>query len=835
MIRRFAALSLAALSLAFIAGCGNGGTPPVSVSGNLTFSASGATMTFASTAIGSSAGAQTVTVTNTGNGAITFSGVALTGNNPGDFSMTSSAPPVGCVGITSLAASASCTASVNFTPTVAGTRTATINFQEAGGASHTLTLTGTGTAAQADFSPSPAELDFGVAVVGSLQAAQTLNFQNSGTGADTVSSVLISGTNMNDFAVSSNGCSTVAAGASCAIAVTFTPTGTGPRSATLTVTDNSNGTNGTAHTAALTGNAVATGAPTVTVSPSTLSFTASTPQAVTITNAGAIAVAMNTPNATITGSNASSFSQTNDCGTTIAVGGSCTISVSFAPGSATGAQAATLNIADNVSGSPQTVALTGTASAVESLAPAALSFTEATSATTTAPQTVTLTNSGTAMMSSIATSFTGAGAGSFTKTSAGTCTSTLAAGASCTFTLTFTPSANGQVTAAFSVTSNANNSAQTVALTGYGPGSSSVSMTLVTVPDDTYAAATVDTLPQLGAFINSATSTVDMTIYELGDATVINDMIAACKNGIKVRAVLEKSESANTATYATLNAQSNCSAVYASTHFSLTHEKSVVIDAAIPSKARLLISTGNFYSGRDYSSSKGTFNYYVTGRDFELNENNANDVAAAEATFNSDYANGGTCGGGSKCAYTPANYTPPTGDDLVWSPTNAADKITSVINNATKTLVVDQEEMSSSTCYGALAAAARRGVSVKLTTPNTAFNASTNKMTILANLKAAGVQVNQYFNDPDHASTNNYLYIHAKAIVADYGTPSETAFLGSENCSDPSLTQNRELGIVITDASSADAPGIITKLNTVLTNDNACISLAPTQAAPNCQ
>lgn len=91
------------------------------------------------------------------------------------------------------------------------------------------------------------------------------------------------------------------------------------------------------------------------------------------------------------------------------------------------------------------------------------------------------------------------------------------------------------------------------------------------------------------------------------------------------------------------------------------------------------------------------------------------------------------------------------------------------------------------------------------------------------------MQVNQY------PSSGNFLYIHAKVIVADAGRPNETAFLGSENCSDNSLSSNRELGIVLTDASSPTASTIIGTLNTKLLNDNACTSMAPTQTTASCQ
>jgi hypothetical protein len=64
---------------------------------------------------------------------------------------------------------------------------------------------------------------------------------------------------------------------------------------------------------------------------------------------------------TISGANAGDFAQTNNCGTSLASGATCTFSATFTP-SAAGARSATLTITDDDAGSPQTVALTGTGS-----------------------------------------------------------------------------------------------------------------------------------------------------------------------------------------------------------------------------------------------------------------------------------------------------------------------------------------------------------------------------------------------------------------------------------------------------------------------------------------
>lgn len=57
------------------------------------------------------------------------------------------------------------------------------------------------------------------------------------------------------------------------------------------------------------------------------------------------------------------------------------------------------------------------------------------------------------------------------------------------------------------------------------------------------------------------------------------------------------------------------------------------------------------------------------------------------------------------------------------------------------------------------------------------------------------------------------LYIHAKAIVADYGTSSAKAFVGSENFFGASLTKNRELGLITTNAT------ILSQLESTMSSD----------------
>jgi uncharacterized repeat protein (TIGR03803 family) len=206
-------------------------------------------LTFASQAVGTTSAAQTITLTNTGNAALSITGITITGTNPGDFA-ASSCP-------NSLAAAGTCVINVTFTPGASGTRTAILNVSDnASGSPQTASLTGTGTSPAASLSP--IGLSFASQAVGTTSAAQTITLTNTGNAALSITGITITGSNPGDFAASSCPSSLAAAG-TCVISVTFTPGASGTRTATLNVTDNASGS---PQTVSLTGTGTAS-APTL--------------------------------------------------------------------------------------------------------------------------------------------------------------------------------------------------------------------------------------------------------------------------------------------------------------------------------------------------------------------------------------------------------------------------------------------------------------------------------------------------------------------------------------------------------------------------------------------
>jgi cardiolipin synthase len=281
-------------------------------------------------------------------------------------------------------------------------------------------------------------------------------------------------------------------------------------------------------------------------------------------------------------------------------------------------------------------------------------------------------------------------------------------------------------------------------------------------------------LGQVYRLINGATSSIDLTMYELIDTTAEGDLAAAAKRGVDVRVILDAhlEMSRNTATYDFLRAHKvHVTWAPAATTY---HQKTLTVDDKTS-----VVMTLNMVSA-DYA---GT-------RDFAVIDTSKRDVAAIVATFNADFAD--------------ASITPPDGADLVWSPTNSQAAILAVIDSARHTLSVENEEMGDSTITRALEAAARRGVEVKIV-----MTAQSSWDKAFSALAEAGAHVRTYRN------SSSVLYIHAKAVVADAGRPDEQVFVGSENFSTASLRYNRELGIRTTNDP------VIKAVTTVLADDYA--------------
>jgi hypothetical protein len=176
--------------------------------------------------VGVASSAQTVLLRNLGSASLSITSITTTG----DFSETDD-----CA--TGVAAAGSCTLSVIFNPTAPGVRSGAVVIQDgAAGSPHRINLSGTGLGPAAAVAPTT--VNFQSQIIGVPSAAQTVTLTNSGGNASlAISSVQTTG----DYSQTNNCPSSLTAGASCTITITFTPTVVGSRTGTVTVTDNAAG------------------------------------------------------------------------------------------------------------------------------------------------------------------------------------------------------------------------------------------------------------------------------------------------------------------------------------------------------------------------------------------------------------------------------------------------------------------------------------------------------------------------------------------------------------------------------------------------------------------
>jgi F5/8 type C domain/Fungalysin metallopeptidase (M36)/Abnormal spindle-like microcephaly-assoc'd, ASPM-SPD-2-Hydin/Fungalysin/Thermolysin Propeptide Motif len=456
--------------------------PPYQAEGNVSISPT--SLNFGSRTTGTTSPAQPVTVTNNATAAQSIA-VSITG----DYAQTNSCGA-------SLAAGASCTVNVTFTPTATGTRTGTLTVTVAGVA-NPVSLTGTGTPPGPALTPNPTSLAFASTVVGSTSAAQSVTVTNTGTASASISSIVSTG----DFAQTNTCGTSLAVSASCTINVTFTPTAGGARTGAVTLT--SNATNGPT-SISLSGAGLAT----------TTNVALGRPTSSSGEQGGF-------PSTNATDGNANTYweSVNNafpqwlqvDLGSSLPL---ARVVLKLPPSSAWATRTQTLSVQGSTNGTTfttlvssatytfnpataNTVTITfptstqryvrinftansgwpaGQASELEVYPgsggggsgatllanPSSLAFGSTLVGATSAAQTVTVQNTGAsaASVSSIAVS------GDFAQTN--TCGTSIAAGASCTASVTFRPTATGTRTGTLTLTSNASNSPTTVSLTGTG-------------------------------------------------------------------------------------------------------------------------------------------------------------------------------------------------------------------------------------------------------------------------------------------------------------------------------------------------------------------------------
>ena len=360
--------------------------------------------------------------------------------------------------------------------------------------------------------------------------------------------------------------------------------------------------------------------------------------------------------------------------------------------------------------------------------------------------------------------------------------------------------------------------------------------------DPSVATQPEDKGESIAQLIAAAQQTIDIVIYQIGNPDIEKQLIAAMARGVKVRVILDGDASNQPKARAFVQrmrtmmreqriAFDQFEPHWSNNNFSLTHQKSILIDASasgINYPAKLLISTGNLLDTG--------YGPYFTARDIYLTTSQPEQVQAAAHIFESDFTcasrtttNGlagaappllwsnGTTG---MYAQSPAN---PVGSypgrlegyyaKLIPGPRNDQGNVTGqlleLIASARSNSVIRVygEELSSQTFIDALVRAATpttrggQGADVRIVMSYRPVTRSDQSVLAVKKVVAAGGRANLM---ADQSDVRDALYIHAKMITVTNPDGLASGFVGSQNLTDPSLTFNRELGYLLT-ASDAEA------------------------------
>src|SRR6202158_2068906 len=316
---------------------------------------------FGGITVGQSSNSKLVTLTNTGDQALSVNSIGVTGANSSDFVATPN-----CSVPTVLSPNATCTISVVFSPSAAGPRQASLAAADnAPGSPQSIPLSGIGASPLPAVTLAPGSVTFASTTQGSTSA---------GAAPLHISSVLPGGANPADFQVTSTCSGVYPVTSTCNIAVTFSPVGAGQRTANVTINDDAPNS---PQSVQLTGTGAAPppGTPVVRRTPNSVSFgtvtqgAAVAAQIITLTSSGT--GPLHIASVAVGGTNSSDFSVTNNCtAPAYAVGVACTIGVSLSAVAA-GTRAAFIAITDDAPNSPQTIGLSATVSAALAISPAA--------------------------------------------------------------------------------------------------------------------------------------------------------------------------------------------------------------------------------------------------------------------------------------------------------------------------------------------------------------------------------------------------------------------------------------------------------------------------------
>lgn len=285
-------------------------------------------------------------------------------------------------------------------------------------------------------------------------------------------------------------------------------------------------------------------------------------------------------------------------------------------------------------------------------------------------------------------------------------------------------------------------------------------------------------LTQITDLIASAKTSIQMIMYWITLPDLAQALAAAAQRGVKVQVIIDNNNWTTSTPQAiqTTLVDAGVSVTPSSLGFSISHCKAMLIDGT----TTMIGSINLIYT-------------FDTTRDFAVVTDDPGVASEFASVFATDLQNAADNG-----MATP-NLTNPY---LLWSPVNSESGIISLIQSATKTLEVDTENLSDKNVIDALIAAAASGVTVRVLTPECDLNDNPLfDFPAIEKLDDNGVQGRVMpYPSPAFESVAQ-PYVHGKMIIADRAR----AFVGSENLSDNSLLDAREVGVLFSDPNAIAA------------------------------
>lgn len=279
------------------------------------------------------------------------------------------------------------------------------------------------------------------------------------------------------------------------------------------------------------------------------------------------------------------------------------------------------------------------------------------------------------------------------------------------------------------------------------------------------------TLPEAGTAplvdaIAQAQESIRVMIYEIGEGPILDALEQKARSGVRVRVILDAARAEINLPFHDRLRAAGAVVRWSSPDFALTHAKTMVLDDAVA-----MISTGNFDAS-----------YLATERNYVVRDADPADVAVLSRVFDADWESRAP---DLRCTR------------LLIAPVNARPRLLDLIHSAAETLDIESTQLSDDEVRAAVLERAASGVAVRVILADPGW--------IMANLEAAAFLA-------EHRIPVRFLWrpaVHVKAILVD----GQRAYLGSENLSHNSLSNNREIGLI-----TREEP-VLTTISTTFTRD----------------